>query len=674
MKTNVKLIQIGGYLLLVGLLFLAFWIRIQGVESVPSGQFTGTDAYLYYWQAQIISDQGKLPARDFHRWLPLGRDLGQTLNLYSYVLAHTYKVVAWVFSNVTLYDVTIYMPVICFCIGLSALCLYLHHSFGFLFSSTVGVLLATIPGSIERSTAGFGDRDAWCLMVGILSVITYLTSLQTQKKKNKFLWTIASGFFVFLGGISWEGFGVFLSIILVVELWRFLNSETENGLSLYLFWILTFIPLLYLASPAYRNGYGFAKHLFAFMLVPPIVLLGARLLRLLLLSKVQSLQLHGRTLALGLFLAVSTFAISYVFTQMDTFDSTTVPFSRNLLMQNISELSTPDYNYWVFRYGSIFFIGSLGIISVPVYLEKKWGLFLALPLVPFVLTTFFQEKLTGYLGQALCNNLFFASIVCIIIGFLIVAWKRNKKEKAEYCYIASIAWFLLWIILARNAVRYDFFLGVPIAFFTAIVIQFLSEALCLKLNVSKILKRPLKIGMTFVPLVILMYWTPAGAHAKRSIFTAQYIRQAHPGDTPVTKALNWIKSALPNTAVVAAYWHYGSQLNVLGGVKTITDQDHYIQNWIFLYNRYVHHAANERELLEFLRAHGATHLMFTQDESTHTLLRRKLGNAFKPIYPKDNFVQAPVKIWEVRYPSDIKLDLKYLKTDIREIDIEFQFQ
>ncbi len=66
------------YLLLglSSLLLLAFWIRIQGIERLPVGQFTETDSYFYYYQASLISEHGHLPERDMHRWLPLGRDCG----------------------------------------------------------------------------------------------------------------------------------------------------------------------------------------------------------------------------------------------------------------------------------------------------------------------------------------------------------------------------------------------------------------------------------------------------------------------------------------------------------------------------------------------------------------------------------------------------------------------
>ena len=42
----------GAYLLFLIIFLIAFWIRVQGKDNIPEGQFTGNDAYLYYigWQ------------------------------------------------------------------------------------------------------------------------------------------------------------------------------------------------------------------------------------------------------------------------------------------------------------------------------------------------------------------------------------------------------------------------------------------------------------------------------------------------------------------------------------------------------------------------------------------------------------------------------------------------
>ena len=656
---------------LVFLLLLAFWIRIQGVGNISEGQLTETDGYFYYWQAELITGHGDLPARDMHRWLPLGRDLGQTLNLYGYVLAYTHKAVALVFQNITLYHVCLYMPVVCFCIGLGALCLYLYHTYGLMFSFTAGLILATLPGSIERSIAGFGDRDAFCLMLGILSVVTYLASLQTETPRKRLFWTFASGFVVFLGGISWEGFGVFLSVIIVVELWRFLTTETEERLGLYTVWMCCFVPTLYLASPAYSNGYGFAEHLAAFVLLPPVMLLSIRATRYLLLSKVDRLRPYARTVSLGLMLASATLAIGYVYIQQNTFADTTVPISDSPVMQAMTELRSPHFGYWIFRYGGVFILGSIGlIVTSKRYYDQTC---LLIPLVLFIATTFFREPLEKHLWNASHGTFFFSiAVICISIGFLISAWLQKSNEPRLMTIVAFTAWFVFWVALSRDAKRYDFFIGVPLAFFTAEIIHLFSNTLSHKVQQSK-QQRLLKTCIASLLLAGILFLPPLGAHATRAIYAATRMRKATP-TTDVTNALHWMKTTLPNTAIVAAHWGYGSQLNVLGGVKTIVDQDTYLQNWILLYSRHVHNATSEREALEYLKTHGTTHIMLTGKDPKDSFLRGQLSEAFVPVYPREQFTEANVNVWEIHYPPDIKTDPKYLETGFPEIDAVLEFE
>ncbi len=663
------------WVLLGVILLAAFWIRVQGVATIPEGQFTGNDPYLYYWQAHIVSENGGMPARDMHRWLPLGRDLGQSLQAYSYALAYTHKAIVPLFPSVSLYQVTLFAPVVCFVLGLGVLCLFLYRSFGILFSTIVGILLTTLPGVIERSTAGFSDRDSWCLMLGILAITTYLVSLHAQHLRNRLVWTLVSGFTVFLGGISWEGFGVFLLGILCVVLWRFLTTEKEEGLGLYFLWVCTFVPTLYLVSPAYRSGQGFATHLFAYVLMPPLVLLGIRTLRYLFITSsplADKFCPHARNLSLGLTLASLALALGYIWVQFDTFASTTVPLHQNQLMQTVGELNAPDYRYWVFRYGSLFFFGSLGLMSVSIRLWKNSGTVLAVFIFFFMFTTFFRGRIETLLGTTGCHILFFTSLGGISVVLLFIAWRQREAPKHELIYIVMAVWFLLWVALSRDAKRYDFFIGLPIAFFTTELIRRVGLSVTEKLKNAQFLSadfrerlplRVIRCGIAVIIVSTLMYWTPAGEHAKRATFAATGMRRATPGNTPVAKAFEWMKVELPDTTVVAASWNYGSQLNVLGGVKTVIDQDHYIQYWIHLYNEHVRDATDVREALEFLKTHGATHLMLTQRQPPEVFLQGELSDAFVPVYPMDDFTEADVKVWQIHYPPDIQSNPKYLATE-----------
>lgn len=600
--------------LLIGILTLAFWMRTQATSWIPPGQFTSADAYLYYWQADIISAQGHLPARDMHRWLPLGRDLGQTLNLYSYVLAYVHKAVAVVFPSLTLYQVTLYMPVICFCMGLGALCIFLYRTYGLLFSAMVGILLATLIGAINRSSVGFSDRDSWCLMLAILAVTSYLTSLQAQRPRSRLLWRLASGCIVFLGGISWEAFGFFTALILAVELWKFCTTNTEEHLKEYALWVLMFIPWLYLASPAYRSGYGFATHVTALLLIPPLVVFLIRSIRYLILDFVKQLRPYARHIAWFLTFGSLAVGVCYIIFNFDTFALTAYPFKENRLMRSIDELANPPLAYWQHRYGNIFIFGSLGLIVEGIRIWKWKGVPLGVSLAVFFITTFFHLPVDKWIGTHLGDILFFTSLVLIFIALGIISFRKSPTPH-EVVTLIVIVWAFLWIGLARGGKRHELFVGLPLAFGTASLLWLCPLHLLQTFKEripSRFTSRWVTTSAAVVVFISVLLCAPIGGYLPEAMAVAKKVRKPIPGRGALADTFQWMYETLPQDTVVAANWTYGSQLNVLGGVKTITDQDHYIQHWVYLYYRHLFSAQSEQEALSFLKTHGATHVMLTQ--------------------------------------------------------------
>ena len=123
-----------------------FWIRIAGVGGMPARQYTETDAYLYDHQTRSVSAHGHLPARDLRRWVPIGRDTQQSLNLYPMVLGYLHKGIVLFFPSVSVAAILRLAPVVCFSLGTFLLCVFLAHTQGFSISVGSGVILATLPG------------------------------------------------------------------------------------------------------------------------------------------------------------------------------------------------------------------------------------------------------------------------------------------------------------------------------------------------------------------------------------------------------------------------------------------------------------------------------------------------------------------------------------------------
>ena len=136
----------------------------------------------------------------------------------------------------------------------------------------------------------------------------------------------------------------------------------------------------------------------------------------------------------------------------------------------------------------------------------------------------------------------------------------------------------------------------------------------------------LKSSLACILLALLLFWPPVGAHTNLSLYAAGEMRDPLPGDSALADAINWMQIALSDNTVVAANWEYGNQLNVLGGVKTVTDPDHYLPNWIHLYFRHVYAAQSEIEALEFLKTHEVTHLLLTKVDLLHARKYSAIGS------------------------------------------------
>lgn len=605
--------------LLLSTLCLAFWVRIQGIERLPDGQFTENDAYLYHWQASIIAEHGTLPAHDMHRWLPLGRDNGQLLSLYAYAIAYIHKALPWL----SLYHIQLYLPTLCFTLALGVLFLLFFRTNGVIFATIVALLLATLPGSVERSAAGFGDRDAWCWMFGVLAVTSYLYKEHEEPGRRRYLATLLAGLTIFLGGLSWEAFGIFVLIVLSTEVRKFCTTDTEQHLKEYLLWILMFVPWLYLISPAYRSGYGFSTHLSALTLIPPVAVLILRGLRYLILHFYEPLRPHARKLAWCLTLLGIATGLSYLFYHAGTFETTAFAFRESRLMKDMTELADPHFGYWTGRYGTVFLLGSLGILIAILHLWKWHGLPLTLALSLFVSTTFFRWPVSAWIGEGKCDTLFFISLGLTALGLGIACFRKSpdslvgQRDRVSVIHIehgtlVMLGWFLLWVALSRGGKRYDFFIGIPLAYGTAWLLWSLPVSLIQHLSAS-IKPRWVASCFTLAVLSAVLFWNPLGGHATRATAAAAKWRKPVPGhQTPLAQTLKWMKTTGFEDAIVAANWSYGSRLNVLGGVKTITDQDTFIPHWIHLYYRHVYCGQSAREALTFLKTHGVTHLMLTE--------------------------------------------------------------
>jgi uncharacterized membrane protein YccF (DUF307 family) len=100
-------------------------------------------------------------------------------------------------------------------------------------------------------------------------------------------------------------------------------------------------------------------------------------------------------------------------------------------------------------------------------------------------------------------------------------------------------------------------------------------------------------------------FTEVGGFSNVAFAVAKEMDPITPNDWQ--KAMNWMKTNIEEDAVVAAWWHYGSQINLLSGKSTIIDEEA-IRYWVHLTARHFFCAQSDMEALEFLKTHHVTHV------------------------------------------------------------------
>ena len=90
-------------------------------------------------------------------------------------------------------------------------------------------------------------------------------------------------------------------------------------------------------------------------------------------------------------------------------------------------------------------------------------------------------------------------------------WKQEGHGTNQLILVAFTAWLIAWTALTRDAKRYDFFIGIPLAVFTIEFILFLSEIITEKCPAKLKQHFPhayIKNGVCLFLLIFLLFFHP----------------------------------------------------------------------------------------------------------------------------------------------------------------------
>ena len=674
-------------------LFLGVLIRTPHLSALKGTPVLDPDSARYLRQAEIILERGQFPSMDMLRQYPIGKSSETQLSVYPYTLTILHKGVSLLFRSVTLEQIGMFSSLFFFSLSLIVFYLLLHRLLGWQTALLSINLCVVVPSTLGHSIVGNVDRDAFCLFLAFVSYYLYLRAYQSNLLRNRLVLGLLSGVVMMLLGLSWQGVGLFISIMVVLNFILFLfPTYRRSDFYLYLAWFSPVILGLLSLKAVYRD-LSQAHAMLAVALPCGFLCIALLFMSVSKHAKLSKLCTFQGTIPLsfavtvmvitagGLVLLCFPGAFELIQRAWIHFQA---PFGSGRLAASIEELQKRGAMGWFIwpGYFLFFIIAGALLLMKKIVQAAQMNLWLSLTffqllLAGTILTRFVSIKDSSY-ESPLMIALYASSLIVFAVGITgIYLWSYYKQRRTpsesspNVGDLFLLVSFCILLFISRGAIRFEFFfapvamalgcyavvqvlsalevpnrgyigiiaallifefyavgkqvvgLSSPESYYDSSVIVLLPLIASVGIAVIAIRRAFGRLDKTRIPhlsvvtvivfLLLLMGgiapfpWL--GGYAALSYAKASEVR---PTITPSTsRALEWLKHNTPQSSVVAAWWDYGSFINLLSNRATITDEEQ-LSYWVHLMAREVLFAETDLQALRFLKAHAATHLLITE--------------------------------------------------------------
>lgn len=457
-------------------ILLGFSIRTLNLPQLKEKYLLEGDCYRFLRQADIIASKGRLPQIDPMRWQPMGRDLSTHLNLFSYALAYSHRLLQLIQPNLTIYQVALYSSVSCYSLCL----LFLYLIWRQIFDPSIGVLAVNLSAifpslNLHRSTAGFADRDAFCLLLWLGAFLFYLMSIDNRQIKA-IIYAVISGIMAGMLALSWEGCGLATAIIAVWICLQILRGRFEpHDALVYSVWYTCYISIALSLTHAYRNV--LLPYAFLAIVVPTVVLFCviAFLSHLGKASWIRTLTNNfpfskgiiscflGGSVSILLFLSLAFLQSGHSLETLRLIqDNFMSPLGRSRLMRTVMELRDLSGPLWVRRYSVIIFTAIAGSVILVYRFFSSERIHFRFAMIGFELILC-GTLLTLFVPlQNVSNSIYVATIlagsIVIFIAYMLSREIREAVPSNHEKVLLVLIWFFIVLFASRGAERYGFFL------------------------------------------------------------------------------------------------------------------------------------------------------------------------------------------------------------------------
>lgn len=474
---------------------LAISLRSGNLAALQERYALDNDSYRFLRIAEASVAGRPIPARDPMRWLPEGRDMRTHLSLHSHVMAGIYRALRSVGLRQSFRSFAIRYPIFCFVACVGILYALIAHTVSPMAGLIAAFGLTVAPATTYRSSAGFIDRDPFCLLLILCAYAAYTGMVSADSLRLKLAATVLCGLFSAALGLAWEGVGLFTVVFAVTLLWRALSGPLRcDVVLLHLCWCILALPPLLWLTWAYRD---FSKPYVALALLPVPLASFTALLSLgwqhvWLRSAVQTRSMRYGFSSLLLFAGAGLTLIGLIAAGFlspgrqralwEFVENAISPLGSSILMQNIAELQdmTPE-DWWIWG-GPGLLISVLAVPRIAGELgsrDQRRGNVLGWLALGCTVTVMVSNELDGLIVRGDGKTPFgtigitwggFVRLVVLFLWFLgSVALCAHSKSTGEdnwsgrrsFLFFLVTWWFVL-LCASAGAVRYTFFL-VPVA-------------------------------------------------------------------------------------------------------------------------------------------------------------------------------------------------------------------
>jgi hypothetical protein len=464
-----------------------------------------------------------------------------------------------------------------------------------------------------------------------LAFYLFIKAWKSEKLISSCIFGVLAGASTGLMGLSWGGVTyVYITIGLSGLAAFILNKFGKKETLAYGLWLFSSAALMLLLSHRFNIkefvlGFdtGVACATFAISLVH-IFLWNTNMNKLLGLERIKipkTVISIVIVIALGI---VASFLISptYIIDRVSGLYETLIKPITGRWSTTVAENRQPYFTEWFGSFGKaifwLFFIGSALLFNKMLDKLKKNDRWI---LTGLYVLFFFGLVFSRYAphpavldGENLISKLFYFGSALLLVGSIIYYYINYHKEndfsfeKIEFEYIFLFVLFVLTLFTARSAVRLIMVL-VPIApiFLSYLIVElgFMSK---------KEEKKDLKIVFIILFSLVLLISAYYSYNYYNGIKAESYSYTPYYYTFQWQKAMAWVRNNTSENAVFAHWWDYGYWVQSMGNRATVTDGGNLIVWWNYLTGRLVLTGDNQKDSLEFLWNHNATHLLIDSSD------------------------------------------------------------